>query len=156
MSNNFGTNESLLNFSEEEFENYRQLTMNKIKELRLPVETTPVEAKILIANMDQLYTLIRLDFIELESKKDEIENIIRQTERSKVEGRNDVDRKKYSTTYLENYPINETETVDMYDLWRTTHYRYNHIRHCLDILDKKQSRMITISGYMKIDASFSR
>ena len=148
---------SLVNCPRQDFEDYRVRTINEIRQCILVQGMTPSDAGMIIATLDELYTLVHLDFIELESEKERIDSIIRQCERSKTEGRNELDRKRNATVYLENYPIpNSSETVDMYELWREVYYRYNHLKHCLSILENKQDRMITLSGYMKIDASFTR
>lgn len=147
---------SLIHCNNEEFEHYRITTMNHLRKLILPKEPTPVEARLFITSMDELYTYVRLDFIELESEKERLESIIRQCERSKAEGKNEVDRKRNATLYLENYLQGDGTTVDLYEQYREIYYRFNHLKHCLEILENKQNRMITISGYMKIDASFTR
>lgn len=148
---------SLVNCSRAAFEEYRIRTISEIRQCILNQGMTPSDAAYMLSRLDELYTLVHLDFIELESEKERIDSIIRQCERSKTEGRNEIDRKKNATVYLENYPVpNTNETVDMYESWREVYYRYNHLKHCLSILENKQDRMITLSGYMKIDASFTR
>lgn len=147
---------SLVYCSDENFERYRVDTIRRIRELVLPKEPTPTEARMLISFMDEVYTLVHLDFVELESEKERLESIIRQCERSKTEGKNELDRKRNATLYLENFPQPDGSTVDIYESWRIVYKRYNHLKHCLDILENKQARMITISGYMKIDASFAK
>ena len=68
-------------------------------------------------------------------------------------GKNEDDRKKNATDFLENFPIGDepTQTIDMYEMSRLMNHRYTIIKAFVDIINNKQQRLITMSGFLKLE-----
>lgn len=142
--------------NDEEFKQYRVLWTKRLQEIKLPQDVSSGMGQTILSQLDEAYAYIRVDLGELEGAKDKTESIIRQNERSKAEGRNEDDRKKNATDYLENYPIgegDEQESINMYEWTRLLNQRYTVVKSFVDIINNKQQRLITMSGFMKIDSN---
>lgn len=131
---------------------YRQYWTEAIQNVVLPRDINSRDTQAILSDLDQMYSYIRIDYGILEGTKDKCENLIRQYERSKAEGRNEDDRKKNATEFLENFPVKESETMNMYEYYREVLYRYVIVESFVKTIDNKQQRLITISGVMKIDS----
>lgn len=129
---------------------------SRVLNMDIPPLDNPRDATQLISTIDHFYSIVKLDFSILEAEKERLESIVRQYERVKAIGKNDDDRKRNASTFLENFPEADGTTVDIYDRYRKVSRRYGFLRHALDLIESKQSKLITISGYMKIDASFTK
>lgn len=136
---------------EETFSLYKREWSLRLRTIRLPDDMNPGIGKSVLSQLDEAYSVLRIDFAEIEGARDKTEAIIRQNERSKSIGRNEDDRKKSATEFLENYPIGEGETIDMYETSRLMNYRYSIIKSFVDIINNKQNRLITMSGFLKLE-----
>lgn len=139
-----------------EFKQYRSLWAKRLQDIKLPEDVSSGLGQLILSQLDEAYSYIRVDLGEVEAAKDKTESIIRQNERSKAEGKNEDDRKKNATQYLENYPVGETdeeEFINMYEWARLLNQRYATVKSFVDIINNKQQRLITMSGFMKIDSN---
>lgn len=140
--------------TDEEFGNYRRHWAKNIQDIKLPSDMNTGIGQQVLAQLDEAYAYLRIDLGELEAARSRSESIIRQHERGKAIGRNEDDRKKNATEYLENFPIGETQedTVDMYEWHRILDGRYAVVKALVDVVFNKQQRLITMSGFIKVDS----
>ena len=146
----------ILNYSDTQYENYQETLRGHILNMKIPNVMTPADATGLIAYIDDIYTTVKLDFAILEAERERIENIVRQYERIKAIGKNEDDRKRVASEYLQEFPLSDGSVVDMYEKYRTMIIRHGFLKHAVEVIESKQSKLITISGYMKIDANLAR
>lgn len=140
--------------TDEQFKIYKTQWAQKIREIELPKDMNSSIGQMILSQLDECYAYLRIDLSEIEAAKERTDSIIRQNERSKAEGRNEIDRKKNATEYLENYPIDEEGgSVDMYEWNRLLMTRYAIIRGFVEVINNKQQRLITMSGFLKIDSN---
>lgn len=137
--------------SDEEFAQYKKYWAERVTAIRLPADINSQIGQQILSSLDEAYAYLRIDLGEIEGVKEKAESIIRQFERSKAEGTNEDNRKKNATEYLENYPIGDGETINMYDWYRLIDTRYKTINSFVTIINNKQQRLITMTGLMKID-----
>lgn len=138
-----------------EFKQYKKQWTDKLQAIQLPQDLNSATGQYILSQLDECYAYLRIDLGDMEAAKDKSDSIIRQNERSKAEGKNEIDRKKNATEYLENYPIGEgpDDVVDMYEWNRLLNSRYAVVRGLVDIINNKQQRLITMAGFLKIDSS---
>lgn len=142
---------NILTCSDREFNQYRNHWQGRLLDISLPQDINAQIGKMVLSQLDEAYAHLRVDYARIESAKDKAESIIRQNERSKAEGRNEDDRKRNATLFLEAYPIDDEESINMYDWHRMILARYSVMKGFIDIINNKQQRLITMNGLMKID-----
>lgn len=140
--------------NDSEFKKYVQRFREEITKIKLPQDINSITGQYILSELDNIYTLIRYDLADIETSYERTESIIRQHERTKTEGRNEEERKKNASLYLETFPVgkdDEGDTVNMYDWNRLLYTRYKMIKALVDIIENKQQRLITMNGFLKID-----
>lgn len=138
----------------EEFLIYKHKWSGIVREIQLPEDINTGMGQSILSRLDEVYAYLRVDLGEIEAAHSRAESIIRQHERSKAIGKNEDDRKKNATEYLENFPTGEgEETVNMYEWFRLLNSRYIVIKSLVDVISNKQQRLITMSGFMKVDST---
>lgn len=137
--------------SNEDFFEYKKHWGKVVTEIRLPSDINSQVGQMILSQLDEAYSYLRIDFGEIEAAKDKADSIIRQFERSKAEGSNEDNRKKNATEYLEKYPVGDGETINMYEWQRLIDSRFKTINSFVTIINNKQQRLITMTGLMKID-----
>jgi hypothetical protein len=142
---------SVVDMNADEWTTLKAQHKNRIATIVIPLDITPGVAKGLLSRIDSFFSEIRLDLGELEGEREMIDGIIREWERSKAVGANDVLRKKAATESLQKYPIRDEVTVNLYEVQRDIYKKYVFLRSVVDVLDGKQSRLITASGLLKIE-----
>lgn len=145
---------SIETWNDEEFDKYSSMWKNRLIEIELPTDTNSSQGQVILYKLDKAYSYLRMDLAKLESVKDGAETIIRQAERSHAIGKNEYDRKKNATDYLQNYNSGDV-IVNMYDYASILTSRYIIIKGLVDVINNKQQRLITMSGFMKIDSTFT-
>ena len=138
---------------DETFSVYKRDWSARLQNIKLIDDMNTVIGQSVLAQLDEAYGYLRLDLAEIEAAKDKTEAIIRQNERSKAMGKNEDDRKKNATDFLENFPIGDepTQTIDMYEMSRLMNHGYTIIKAFVDIINNKQQRLITMSGFLKLE-----
>lgn len=143
---------NIINCTDEEFNQYRNNWQQRLIDIHLPEDIHAQIGKIILSQLDEAYAYLRIDYAKIESAKDKADSVIRQYERSKAEGRNEDDRKRNATVYLEHFPIDSTEeTINMYDMQRKITARFYSIKGLIDVINNKQQRLITMTGLMKME-----
>lgn len=142
---------SISTCDEETFSMYKKAWTQRLQAIKLPDDINPNIGQHILSSLDEAYGILRIDLADIESAKDKTEAIIRQNERSKSIGANEDARKRNATEYLENYPIGENETIDMYETNRLMNHRYSIVKSFVDIINNKQQRLITMSGFLKLE-----
>lgn len=137
--------------SEEQFVFYKKNWNERLLAIQLPEDLNSITAKMILSQLDEAYTSLRFDLGEIEASRDKTDSLIRQKERSEAVGKNEDDRKKNATNYIEAFPIEDGDTINLYEFSRRMNYRYTIIKAFVDIVTNKQQRLITISGFLKID-----
>ena len=143
---------SVSSYTDEDFKIYSQKYAAAIQAVQLPPDINTGMGQIILSQLDELYAYLRIDLADLESAYSRAESLIRQNERSQAIGRNEEERKRNATTYLETFQIGEGKTINMYDEARRLNKRYLMVKGFVDVISNKQQRLITMSGFMKVDS----
>ena len=121
----------------------------------IPLDISPGIAKGLLSRIDAFFSEIRLELAETEGRKERIDNLVREWEREKANGRNEIERKQNATKALQTYPLEEGLQVNLYEVQRQMTERTAFLQGVLDVLHGKQSRLITITGVLKLEKDLS-
>ena len=142
---------SVSSYTDEDFKIYSQKYAVAIQAVQLPPDINTRMGQIILSQLDELYAYLRIDLADLESAYSRAESLIRQNERSQAIGRNEEERKRNATTYLETFQVGEGKIINMYDEARRLNKRYLMVKGFVDVISNKQQRLITMSGFMKVD-----
>ncbi|MBS7358599.1 MAG: hypothetical protein KIG84_08200 [Bacteroidales bacterium] len=143
---------SVSSYTDEDFKIYSQKYAIAIQAVQLPPDINTGMGQIILSQLDELYAYLRIDLADLESAYSRAESLIRQNERAQAIGRNEEERKRNATTYLETFQVSEGKTINMYDEARRLNKRYLMVKGFVDVISNKQQRLITMSGFMKVDS----
>lgn len=143
---------SVSSYTDEDFKIYSQKYAVAIQAVQLPPDINTGMGQIILSQLDELYAYLRIDLADLESAYSRAESLIRQNERSQAIGRNEEERKRNATTYLETFPVGEGKTINLYNEARRLNKRYLMVKGFVDVISNKQQRLITMSGFMKVDS----
>lgn len=146
---------SILEMNDEQWREQKVEYKRKLSTIVIPLDISPGAAKGLLSRIDAFFSEIRLEVAEVEGRKEGVDNIIREWERTKIQGTNELSRKKAASNAVQQYPIEEGQTVNLYDLQRQLAERLSYLLGIVDILNGKQSRLITITGVMKLEKELS-
>jgi hypothetical protein len=127
----------------------------RLSTIIIPLDIMPGVAKGLLSRIDAFFSEARLELAEIEGQKETVDSIVREWERSKATGSNDTTRKMNATTALQEYPSPDGEPINMYDVQRQLSVRHSYVMGVIDTLHGKQSRLITITGVMKLEKDLS-
>jgi len=142
---------SLANIPQEEWTAFKANVRQQVGQIIIPMDVNPGMVKAILAQIDTLHTNIRMEYSDLEGKKEYLEILIREVERSSIEGSNELARKKAATVAVQNYPGANGQVVNLYDYQRRVLERYNFLKGILDVLFSKQNRLITVNGILKLE-----
>lgn len=143
---------SVLHLSKEAWLARKEQYKQRLSTIVIPLDITPGVAKGILARIDAFFHEIRLEYSELEEEKETVDSIVTEWERTKIVGTSDMLRKKSASEALQNYPLNdEGGTINLYEVQRTIHSRLSYMKGLISILDGKQSRLITASGFLKVE-----
>lgn len=143
---------SVSSYTDEDFKIYSQKYTAAIQAVQLPPDINTGMGQIILSQLDELYAYLRIDLADLESAYSRAESLIRQNERAQAIGRNEEERKRNATTYLETFQVGEGKIINMYDEARRLNKRYLMVKGFVDVISNKQQRLITMSGFMKVDS----
>lgn len=142
---------SIIEMNEEAWANQKRAYRERLTTIVIPLDVTPGISKGLLSRIDNFFSDIRLELAEVEAHKEGIDNIVREWERTKIAGGNELERKKRASNALQEYPIQEGVTVNLYEVQRQMIERTSYLQGIMDVLNGKQSRLITITGVMKLE-----
>lgn len=146
---------SVAEMTEEQWIAQKQRYKERLSTIVIPLDITPGVAKGLLSRIDRLFSEVRMELAEVEAQKETIDNIVREWERSKATGTNDITRKRNATLALQEYPGPDGEPINMYELQRQLTSRHSFVMGIIDTLYGKQSRLITITGVLKLEKDLS-
>ena len=106
---------SVSSYTDEDFKIYSQKYAVAIQAVQLPPDINTGMGQIILSQLDELYAYLRIDLADLESAYSRAESLIRQNERSQAIGRNEEERKRNATTYLETFQVSEGKTINLYN-----------------------------------------
>lgn len=144
---------NIVSASGEEFSSFVSEWSAELESIALPPDINTQIGTMILSRLDNAYAILRIHYANIESAKDRVDSIIRQKERSMAEGTNEQNRRKHATEYLERYPSNNGEEVDMYEYQRVINKRYLMVKALIDVIENKQQRLITMTGLIKIDST---
>jgi hypothetical protein len=142
---------SIMEMNDAQWAAQRQAFRERLGTIVIPLDVTPGVSKGLLSRIDTFFSEIRLDLAEVEGQKERIDNIVREWERTKIAGGNELERKKRASNAIQEYPIEEGRTVNLYEVQRQLTERTAYLYGVMDVLNGKQSRLITITGVMKLE-----
>ena len=146
---------SILDMNDEEWAQQKLEYKRRLSTIIIPLDISATVAKGLLSRIDAFFSEIRLEVSEVEGRKESIDNIIREWERTKIAGGNELERKRRASVAIQEYPIDEGRTVNLYDIQRQLTEKLSYLLGVLDILNGKQSRLITITGVLKLERDLS-
>lgn len=146
---------NIVSMDQNEFYEFRRELNEQVKAIHIPEDINPMLGKMIISQIDELYTRIRLDLVDIENGVNRVESTIREWERSKASGSSDTQRKKNATEALQNYDAGDGTIMNMYEVQRSFVNRENSLKAILDTLSNKQNRLVTVTGLMKLDKELS-
>lgn len=124
--------------------------------IKIPEGISPGSAKVIIAQIDEVYSQLRFDYGILQAERSRVDSLIKEIERASATGKNETDRKKNATDAVREYKAEgEGPVYNLYKMYQQINYRYEMIDALVDILEKKQNRLITLSGLLKLDKELS-
>jgi len=139
----------------EEFEKYKYDIEKEVKSIIIPIDVTPGIIKGILARIDRLFSYVRIEYAKVDAQREKFDSIVREWERTKISGSNELERKKNASEELQHYPDGVGGEFNMYQAQRDVYERYIFLSGVLDILNAKQSRLITLSGIMKLESNVS-
>lgn len=139
------------NMTEEQWENQMNDYRQRLATIRIPLEINPGVAKGLLSRIDTFFSEVRLDLSHLDGRKEYMSSLIREVERQKAIGSNEMDRKRNATMSLQNFETNDGSIVNLYEVQRTLIQRSSYLQGVVDIIAGKQARLITITGVLKLE-----
>jgi hypothetical protein len=142
---------SAINLSEQEWQRLKQAYRERLSTLLIPLDITPGVSKGLLSRIDNFFSEIRLELADAEGQKERVDNIVREWEREKANGSNEIQRKQNATKAVQEYPLEDGTIVNLYEVQRQMAERTSYLQGVLDVLNGKQSRLITITGVMKLE-----
>lgn len=145
----------ILEMSEEAWLVQKQAYRERLGTIVIPLDISPGIAKGLLSRIDSFFSEIRLELAETDGRKERIDNLVRELEREKANGRNEIERKQNATKAVQEHELNGGMTVNLYEVQRVMTERAGFLQGVLDVLYGKQSRLITITGVMKLEKDLS-
>jgi hypothetical protein len=142
---------TILRMTEEEWLLRKNVYRQRLATIVIPLDITPGVAKGILSRIDAFFSEARIELGEVQGQKERIDNIIREWERTKATGTNEAVRRKNAAEALQEYPIDETTTVNLYEWQRMVYDRYFFLDSIVDTLNGKQSRLITVAGLLKLE-----
>lgn len=146
---------SFVGMSEQDWLAQKASYRQRLTTIVIPLDISPGVAKGLLSRIDSFFSEIRLELAEMEGTKERIDNIVREWEREKADGSNEIQRKQNATKALQKYPLGDGEEVNLYEVQRQLTERTSFMQGIMDVLNGKQSRLITITGVMKLEKDLS-
>lgn len=122
--------------------------------IRIPEDINPTTARVVISQIDNIYSQLRFDYGMLQAERNRVDALIKEIERAMATGRNETERRKHSTDAVREYE-SDGKVFNLYKMYQQINQRYEMIDALVDILDKKQNRLITLSGLLKLDKELS-
>jgi hypothetical protein len=124
----------------------------RVKQIVIPVDISAGMVKKLNADIDNLYTDIRLEYAALRADKEAIDKRIYVIEKkASALGRNDQDRKANGVSAVEAFETQEGETVNLWQIYDDIVEQYEFVSSVIDILDTKHNRLVLTSGILKLE-----
>lgn len=142
---------SVISLTEEQWEAHKAEYRRRLSTIVIPLDISAGVAKGLLSRIDNFFSEARLELAEIEGRRERIDNIVREWEREKANGRNEIERKQNATKALQEFPLGDNETTNLYEVQRTLTERHSYIQGVIDVLYGKQSRLITITGVLKLE-----
>lgn len=142
--------------SNQEWNTFIEAKTNKVLSLKITVGIDTATSKNLIAELDNEYSQIKIYHSQLLRKVNEIDKMIYVIEHKNRVGRNECDRKTNGIIKAETYTIMENNVERKINLYKEQILYYGRLKDIeglIDIINKKISNIITISGLLKIEAS---
>jgi hypothetical protein len=100
--------------------------------------------------LDAIFGTLRLDYARFKSYKSQVERLISITEKVNANGTNEIARKANGTRACSAYVFRET-TVNLYDILSNIEYICDMLDGIIDIINKRQDRIITILSVLKLE-----
>lgn len=142
---------SVSTMTQEQWVQYKAQLKQQLNQIQIPIDANPATVRVILAQLDKLYTDMRMEYAELEGHKDRIDCLIREIERVQAIGKNEIDRKRNASLAVQQYPGKNGEVINLYDFQRQLSERYSFLRGILDSLFGKQNRLITLNGMLKLE-----
>ena len=131
---------------------YRQT----VPTLMVTKDPTAQQLKQLTAQLDEIYTPIRLDMAAIKTIQTSVERFMDFVEKTEQTGKTVVEKKSNGMLNAANYNIGTPEEpryINIYSLFNAVQSIYNQLDALVDIVEKKHNRLILDLGLMKIEGN---
>lgn len=145
----------IISMTDQQWSQQKQAYKDRLSTIIIPLDISAGVAKGILSRIDAFFSEIRLDVGDVAGRKERVDNIVREWEREKAVGGNEIARKRTATQAIQEYPIGNGETVNLYEVQRQMTERLAYLEGVLDVLYGKQSRLITITGVLKLEKDLS-
>lgn len=126
----------------------------RLSMIAIPTDISPGLAKNILSQLDELYTDVRMIFGDILKQNKEVERLIYRIENKNKTGGNEGERRKKMIESVENAMIG-TERIDLYEIASEVEGKKEDLSAILDVIDKKNSMIITMNGLLKVESNFA-
>jgi hypothetical protein len=123
--------------------------------VKIPSDFNPGMGKLIMSQLNDIYDNTRRIFTKAQQQLKAIEVIIDSEEKRNRTGNNEDARRKNAIDTLHNFTVREGLVVDLYDVLIESSNQYLDIKSIMDAIQVKISALITISGYLKVEANLT-
>lgn len=133
-----------------------QVWKREIQQLIIPPDMDPMTAKNILHKLSLTYDQVRPEYGDILKKYKQTDQYMELVKNKNLTGTNDAERKRNSYCALEAYTSSDGSIINLIKLFADIEGKKQDLESLLDMIDKKTSICITMSGFMKVEASLSR
>lgn len=127
-----------------------------VQAIRIPYNIEPSQGKMILSQLDHIYGDVRIAYGDIIKQYEEVTGLIeRIRRRAEGIGTNTEVRKANGIRAVENVELGSGETVNLYNTATHLSFQKEDLEGLLAVIEKKQSMIITMSGFLKIESTIA-
>lgn len=126
-----------------------------LRSITIPSDIEPALGKHILSRLDNLYGEVRVLFGDILKQYKQVEGLINRIEKKSMIGSNSETRKRNAITAVESVERGDGTTVNLYDMMDDLVYKREDLESIIDIIEKKNSIIITMNGLLKVESNFA-
>lgn len=143
-------------FHDEEWDNFKQDTSERLNEIHLTGDMTPTALKQTIADLTSLRDSVWVHFISsktlYENLTEKDKGVLDVTSRLNAKGSNEAERKLSGAVALMNYKEPDSgKNINLYEVLYASRDRYNYSKGLIESIAYKHNSVITMLGNLKLE-----
>lgn len=124
--------------------------------VKVPNDIEPSQGKLILSQLDALYSDIRITYGDINKMYEEVESLVERVRRKAEKlGSNTEARKASGIQAVENAERGDGQTVNLYNVRTELLHKKEDLKSLLDVINQKQSMVITMSGLLKIESTIA-